>query len=81
MDNSGVSQNRMMKGDEMSVEHAEQKTAEKMDIKRLIEASANNMLSELSYDCQVNEKHEKDECEEAYLAEMKLNSDKTNQSK
>ena len=81
MDNGDVSQNRMMKGDEMSVEYAEEKPAEKMDIKRLIEASANNMLSELSHDCQVNEKHEKDESEEACLAEMKLNSEETSQSK
>ena len=76
MDNSDVSQNRTMKGDEMSLNNAEEKPVVRMDIKRLIEASANNMLSELSHDCQVNEKHGKGESEEVCLAEMKLNSEK-----
>ena len=65
----------------MSVDNAEDQPIKKMDIKQLIEASTNNMLSELSHDCQVNEKHEKDESEEACLSEMKLNSEKTSQSK
>ena len=60
----------------MSVDNAEEKPVEKMDIKRLIEASANNMLSELLHDCQMNEKHEKNESKEDCLAEMKLNSEK-----
>jgi len=60
----------------MSVDNAEDQPIKKMDIKQLIEASTNNMLSELSHDCHVNENHKKDEYEEACLAEMKLNSEK-----
>ena len=68
--------NRIMKGDEMSVDYRENQPAKKMDIKRLIEASANNMLSELSCDCRVHGQYKKDACEEDCLSEMKFNNEK-----
>ena len=65
-----------MKGDVMSIEHKEDQPVKTMDIKRLIEASSNNMLSELSYDCQEHEQDKNDECIKSCLSEMKLNSEK-----
>ena len=43
-----------MKGDGMPTEHKVDRSVETMDVKRLIEASSNNMISELSHACQVN---------------------------
>ena len=44
-----------MKGNGMPIDQKEDKSAETMDIDRLIEASSNNMTSELSHAFQVNE--------------------------
>ena len=60
----------------MSVDYRENQPAKKMDIRRLIEASSNNRLSELSCDCKIYEQHKKDECQKACLSEIKLNSEK-----
>lgn len=72
---------RIIKGDEVSTDYRKHQDEKRMDIKQLIEASSNNMLSELSRDCQISENIEKEKCSHEDLFEIEMKEEKRNKSK